>query len=300
MNRRRFLTISASGLGVAVLPWRIGHAHGGIPSRVVIAGGALTEIAVALGIGEHLVGVDTTSLYPWNVVEPLPKIGYLRTLGAEGVLSLNPTLLLVSDQAGPPGILDQLRGTKLPVVVVPENFSSENVVDKIKAVAAALTVNGTDLADGVAADFATVKSALAKVVDCPKVLFILSAAGGRLMAAGSHTAAASMIELAGGRNAIDGYEGYKPLSGESAIAANPDFILVSTQTLESAGGKETLKALPMLAVLDAVKTDRLFVMEALYLLGFGPRTPYAVLDLARFIHPRQTLPTLPSRAWMKV
>lgn len=300
MNRRRFLTISASGLGAAVLPWRIGHAQGGIPSRVVIAGGALTEIAVALGIGEHLVGVDTTSLYPWNVVEPLPKIGYLRTLGAEGVLSLNPTLLLVSDQAGPPGILDQLRGTKLPVVVVPENFSSENVVDKIKAVAAALTVNGTDLADGVATDFATVKSALAKVVDRPKVLFILSAAGGRLMAAGSHTAAASMIELAGGRNAIDGYEGYKPLSGESAIVANPDFILVSTQTLESAGGKETLKALPMLAVLDAVKTDRLFVMEALYLLGFGPRTPYAVLDLARFIHPRQTLPTLPSRAWMKV
>lgn len=300
MNRRRFLVAAVSGLTATILPWRIVHAQGSIPKRVVIAGGALTEIAVALGIGEHLVGVDTTSLYPWNVVEPLPKIGYLRTLGAEGILSLDPTLLLVSDQAGPPGILDQIRATKLPVVVVPETFSPENVIAKIKAVAVALTVNETDLVEGVASDFAVVSKAIAKVTDRPKVLFILSAAGGRLMAAGSRTAAASMIELAGGRNAIEGYEGYKPLSGESAIAANPDFILVSTQTLESSGSKESLKGLPMLAVLDAIKSDRLFVMDTLYLLGFGPRTAHAVLDLARFIHPQQTLPTLPSRAWMKV
>jgi iron complex transport system substrate-binding protein len=89
-------------------------------ARLVVAGGALTEIVVALGAGSHIVGVDTTSLYPATLAERLPKIGYLRTLSAEGILSLNPSMLVVSDQAGPPGVLDQLRAVKLSLAIVPE------------------------------------------------------------------------------------------------------------------------------------------------------------------------------------
>ncbi|MEZ5647777.1 MAG: ABC transporter substrate-binding protein [Alphaproteobacteria bacterium] len=302
MNRRQFLEGARIGLGLgfsaSVLLWTQGYAQRAIPKRVVIAGGALTEIAVALGAGKNLVGVDTTSLYPPTVVDPLPKIGYLRTLGAEGILSLNPTLLLVSDQAGPPGILDQLRSLKVPMAVVPETFSVDNVRAKIIAVATALSINGKSMLDAVTADLTAVRSVINPIKDRPKVMFILSAAGGRLMVAGTHTAAASMIAFAGGRNAIEEYEGYKPLSNESAVASEPDFILMSGQTVESAGAIDTIKSLPAIASLSAAKAGRIAIMDTLYLLGFGPRIAHAALDLAKCIHPKIIPPFLPNRPWM--
>ena len=67
--------------------------------RVVSVGGDVTEIVYALAAGSLLVGVDTSSQYP-EAATSLPKVGYQRRLSAEGVLSLNPTLVLVSADAG--------------------------------------------------------------------------------------------------------------------------------------------------------------------------------------------------------
>src|SRR5690625_3207568 len=69
-------------------------------TRVVVAGGGLTEILYALGVEDHIVGVDTTSTWPPEVADK-PEVGYMRALSAEGVLSLSPTLLLTTDEAGP-------------------------------------------------------------------------------------------------------------------------------------------------------------------------------------------------------
>ncbi|MGG2475766.1 hemin ABC transporter substrate-binding protein, partial [Rhizobium sp. BR5] len=44
-----------------------------------------------------------------------------------------------------------------------------------------------------------------------RVLFVLSTAGGRIMAAGKDTEAAAIIEMAGGINAAQEISGYKPL-----------------------------------------------------------------------------------------
>jgi iron complex transport system substrate-binding protein len=63
------------------------------PSRLVAVGGAVTEIVYALGAGEHLVGVDTSSTYP-EAATTLPHVGYQRALSAEGVLSLRPSFVL--------------------------------------------------------------------------------------------------------------------------------------------------------------------------------------------------------------
>ncbi|MBP0575837.1 hypothetical protein J8J27_34470, partial [Mycobacterium tuberculosis] len=50
--------------------------------RIVSVGGAVTEIVVALGLGGELAAVDTTSQFPAAVVDPLPKVGYMRQLSA--------------------------------------------------------------------------------------------------------------------------------------------------------------------------------------------------------------------------
>ena len=53
-------------------------------TRIISAGGSITEILFALDLGDHLVGVDTSSLYPEEAIE-LPKVGYFRSMGAEGL-----------------------------------------------------------------------------------------------------------------------------------------------------------------------------------------------------------------------
>jgi iron complex transport system substrate-binding protein len=74
------------------------------PKRIVALGGEITEIVYQLGAAERLVGRDTTSTYPAEANE-LPDVGYFRQLGAEGVLSLQPDLVLATESAGPPEVL---------------------------------------------------------------------------------------------------------------------------------------------------------------------------------------------------
>ena len=68
--------------------------------RIVVAGGDLTEIVFALDAEDQLVGVDQTSTWPPQA-QDLPQIGYVRRLSAEGVLSLDPDLLIAAHDAGP-------------------------------------------------------------------------------------------------------------------------------------------------------------------------------------------------------
>src|SRR5690606_22723330 len=63
-------------------------------SRLVSIGGSLTEIVYELGVEGLLVARDQTALYPAAARE-LPDVGYARALAPEGVLSVNPTALLV-------------------------------------------------------------------------------------------------------------------------------------------------------------------------------------------------------------
>jgi iron complex transport system substrate-binding protein len=93
-----------------------------------------------------------------------------------------------------------------------------------------------------------------------------------------------MLRYAGAVNVLGGVEGYKPLTPEAAIAAAPDVILVTEQGLQAAGGIDGLLEAPGLAQTPAGRARRVVALEALLLLGFGPRLPQAVAALANALH----------------
>ena len=103
--------------------------------------------------------------------------------------------------------------------------------------------------------------------------------------AGAATAADAMITLAGGHNAVSGYENYRPLTAEAAVAAAPDVILTLDRGLASVGGVEKLLEQPGLSLTPAGKAKRVLAFDDLYLLGFGPRTGAALADLAKALAP---------------
>ncbi|HET9070044.1 MAG TPA: ABC transporter substrate-binding protein, partial [Amaricoccus sp.] len=258
--------------------------------RVLVLGGDLAEIAFGVGAGGEVVATDDTAMWPPEA-EALPKVGYLRRLSAEGILSLAPDLVLASPDAGPPAVIDQLRAAGLEIETGPAGTGFETVAPKIAFVGEALGrgPEAAALSGRVAAEMAAVEAALSPLAETPSVVFLISVGRGAPMAAGSGTAADAMIRLAHAKNAVEGFEGYKPLSAEAAIGLAPDAVLLPDHAVEAAGGAERALTLAGLGRTPAGRDNRVVVMDSLKLLGFGPRTPVAVAELARALHPDAVL-----------
>ena len=270
----------------------IGEAAGADGNRVVSVGSSITEIVYALGAGDRLIAVDSSSLHLPGARDH-PNVGYMRRLSAEPILAMKPTLLLTVEDAGPVTVLDQLRAAGANLVIIPDDPSPEGVIEKVSVIAGALDLEeeGQRLSDRLRQDLVRLGEALEDVERRPSVLFLLSIGRGAPLAAGRDTSAASIIELAGGRNAIDAFEGYKPLSPEAMVGAEPDFLLVTDRTLGLLGGAQDLLSRPEIAATPAGREARLITMNGPLLLGFGPRTPEAIRNLAMGLHPELSIPS---------
>ncbi|WP_199260321.1 heme/hemin ABC transporter substrate-binding protein [Paracoccus binzhouensis] len=268
--------------------------------RVLPLGGSVTEIIYALGEQDRLVGRDTTSNWPPEA-NTLPDVGYVRALSPEGVLSVSPDLIIAEEGAGPPEAVSVLKAAGLPYVTVAERHDAEGVLQKVDEIAEALGVpdKGRALHDRLAADLKAAASRAETVGEPKKVLFVLSLQGGRVMAGGTGTAADGIIRLAGAENAMQGIEGYKPVTDEAIIEAAPDVILMMQRggaeeapaPRDGAGGqlshgaaKATALAMPALAQTPAGRNGALVTMDGLKLLGFGPRTGEAAVELHDLIY----------------
>lgn len=246
--------------------------------RVVAAGGTVTEIVYALGQGHLLVGVDSSSLYP-EAATKLPQVGYVRALSAEGLLSLAPTLVLTTVDAGPPAVVTQVGSAGVRVETVPGGASWEAAEARITFVAQRLGVadRGRTLVEEFRRERTRAEALVQARTWSPRVLFIYSRGAGTLMVAGRGTEAQAIVSLAGGTNAITGYEGYRPLTPEALASARPDVVLLTTRGLEALGGVEGLRSVPGFQA--GAGSARVVALDDLLLLGFGPRLPEAVKTL---------------------
>ena len=289
MDRRRWLA-GAAALACGGAFAQVPVAAPAAPRRIVSVGGALTETLYALGAQADLVGVDTTSLYP-EVARALPSVGYARSLSAEGVLSLRPTLVVASEDAGPPAVLRQLEAASVPLVVLDGDHRFEGVLARTRRLAelSGRLDAGQVLAARLQQEWRATTERVTRLSATgkapPRVLFVLSHSIGQVRVAGRDTGADAMVRYAGGVNVFgDAFTGYKPLTPEAAIAAAPDVILGTDQGLLAAGGIDGLLRLPGLAQTPAGRARRVVSLEALLLIGFGPRLPQAVATLADGLH----------------
>jgi iron complex transport system substrate-binding protein len=188
---------------------------------------------------------------------------------------------LVIDGSGPPEALDVLAHDGVAYQTVPEGFYHECILTKVRAVGQALGVpdKSAALAAELDASLNAVEARTAALPARKKVLFILSTEGGKIQASGTDTAAHGIIELAGALNAVTDYSGYKALTEEAIIAANPDVILMMDRGGDHGGTDAELLAHPAIALTNAGNNHAIVRLDGAYLLGFGPRTASAVGEL---------------------
>jgi iron complex transport system substrate-binding protein len=264
-------------------------------SRIVSIGGAVTEILYGLGLEQRIVAVDATSHYPQQALREKPSVGYFRALSPEGVLGLNPSLILAIDGAGPKQAVSVLKSAGVGFVSVPDHFTGEGIIEKIRVIAAAVGVEkrGECLASAVAADLEVLARLRSGIGKPARALFVLSFVGDRAQVAGRVTAAEGIMRLSGATNAITEFEGYKAVSDEAIISAQPEAVL-AMQRASNPLDARTVFAHQAFALTPAAKRNAFVALNALYLLGFGPRTAQAARDVASALNPSLAKAEFPS------
>lgn len=283
----RLLGLPAMGaLAAAPLASAWAQSPAAKPPRIVSVSGSLTEIVYALGAEQQLVGTDTTSLYP-AAAQRTPKVGYMRQLSAEGLLSLRPDAVIGTTDAGPSVVMAQIHSAGVQVELVNTTHDWAELGRKVAAVGRATAQ--VEAARALQAQLEAQWAQTQKVVGqyrgrVPKVLFVLSH-GPSPQVAGAQTAAHAMLGFAGLRNAMaepggpSVFNGYRPMTSEALVNAAPDVIVTTTQGIEAIGGLDKFWTRPGLTLTPAYQRRALVAMDALLLIGFGPRLPQAVLEL---------------------
>lgn len=258
--------------------------------RIIALSGFLTEVLYALGYGDQIVGTDVTSVYPASAAQ-LPKLGHVTQLNAEAILALKPDLIFVEKaQLNSTSVLDQIKKAGIEIVPVHTSTTLDNALkttQQLKAKLAILDDTILELTEKIQKD--SLQLAALKTSNQPKVLFIYARGSGRLMVSGTNTSAAAIIEKAGGVNAIESFEDFKPLTPEALVEASPDVILMFTSGLTSLDGKAGLAKIPGINQTPAFQNNRIIAMDGHYLTSFGPRAGQAALELATQIHQKEQI-----------
>lgn len=251
------------------------------PKRIISLSSALSETVYMLGLGGNIVAVDVTSVSP-EKIKSLPKVSRNRSVSAEGIISYRPDVVLVPAGDLSRETMVQLKSVGIRVVPIKQEYSAEGALVFIRQVAAALGVKekGELLAKQTREK---INTAVKKVSDnkrkIPKVLFIYARGAGTMSVAGKGSHIDAIIRLAGGKNAIQEFNEFKPYTTEALVKANPDLILMFDFGLSSLGGKEEMLGMPGMALTNAGKNKKIVTMNGPLLVNFSTRLPQAIEEL---------------------
>jgi iron complex transport system substrate-binding protein len=257
-------------------------------SRILCIGGDVTEIAYALGAGGRIAAVDTTSQFPPQALKEKKSVGYMRALSSEGVISVGATVVLASERAGPPEVVKTLKASSVPYIEVPDEFSPEGLVKKIRLIARAIgsETEGDRIAQDVTAGFAALATLRGKIRRPVGVLFVLGVQNGRIMVGGKSTSADAVLELAGARNVAVGINGFRPVGDEAVLEMAPEVIVGMRRASDNDAHDLTqLFGLKGVQSTPAGAAKRIVLMDGAYLLQFGPRVTDAARDLMHALYP---------------
>jgi iron complex transport system substrate-binding protein len=255
--------------------------------------GSLAATVYGLGLGDHLVGRDTSTGFPAAAHLPLvTKSGH--ELSAEAILALHPTVLITDTTLGPWDVVLQIRNAGVPVVVVDSKRTLDTVDTLVDQVGGALGVvdEGKQLVKRLASEIRAERAQIASIIPAdaakrPRMLFLyVRGQAGVYYLFGKGSGADSLIDALGGVDIASeaGIAGFTPLNAEALAKTRPDVILMMTQGLKSVGGVDGALKLPGIAQTPAGQHRRIVDMSDSQVLSFGPLTAQVLDGMARAIY----------------
>jgi len=256
------------------------------PARIVSSAPTVTEILFALGAGERVVAVTDQCNYP-SEAKRLAKIGGYWTPSMEKALGVKPDLVIGS-RGNPPDFVSALRRSGCPVFTIDPKTLDDifAVIGQIARIIGEreagqrLVVGMRERLDAVAARVSDVPEE-----ERPTAFILLQVTP--VWTAGSGTFQDDAIRAAGARNVARQVKGFRAFSTESLVAADPDFLLLSTMQGDPQRMKREVVASPALRRLSAVQGDGIVLLEADPIMRAGPRIVEAVEAMVSAFYPKR-------------
>lgn len=261
--------------------------------RIVCLSKHLTEMVFALGKGHLLVGVDQSSSYPESAGN-ITKVGYHRALNAEGIIALNPDLVIHSNDIGPETVLPQIEKAGLKV----KAFGGANTIDSTRLLLKEL---GSFFGEERRADslINVFNQGLARAADTLKarnihdslkvmIIHFGQRNNNYFVMSGRNGVGDKMIRLSGCTPA----QGVREMSPEAVAIANPDVIIATDYGFDKMGSMDKFIAtVPGVALTNAGKNRRVVRFEEHDLIYFGPRSGDNIIKLIQDLHSAPLAPT---------
>jgi iron complex transport system substrate-binding protein len=252
------------------------------PQRIIPIFASNTEIVAALGLGDRVVGIESYTRYPKEILDR-PLVGGRLGFSVDAVVQLHPDFLIVTpSRQAANQLIDPMERLGIPIVVVLTRSVAEILLNiRLVAKIAAIVPHGEEVATALEARLTRVQQ---KVAGQPKptVIMITGQLGnGLMLVAREGTYTGDAIELAGGRFGLPGTIALAQVSPEAILQADPDVLLFAG----SQQGLKDLIAQPGWSGMRAVKSGRAREVARVELLIPGPRTFDGIEHLAAIFHP---------------
>lgn len=250
------------------------------PQRVVCLAPSLTEIVFAIGAGSQVVGVSTFTTWPPEAAA-LPKLGGHHDPHLEAIIALNPDHIITMGHI--PRVAENAARLNLPITELPTDTLPE-VLAAIRALGVLMhrVPEAEALASRIEDGLATLRAQTAGQPR-PRTLIVVGREPGAIRGVYSVSSNAflnTLLEIAGGDNAIQRDAPWPQLSIEEIVRASPELILEIAPGLPNPE-EERAKRLALwqreLPHLPAVRHGQLQVLTQEHLLLPGPR----LLDTAK-------------------
>lgn len=259
--------------------------------RIVCLSKHLTEMVFALGKGHNIVAVDLSSTYP-DSAKLLKTVGYHRALSPESIISMNPDLVIHSNDIGPDNVLPQITKAGLNI----KAFGGANTIDSAKLLLKELgKFFGeekkadsiiTKMSEGIAKAADSLKAQ--NITDSLKVMIIHFGLRNNnyFVMSGRNGVGDKMIRLAGCTPAKYDGKGAREMSAEAVALANPDIIIATDFGYDRMGNMDKfISSVPGVSLTNAGKNKRIVRFEEHDLIYFGPRTGDNIIKLINLLHP---------------
>jgi iron complex transport system substrate-binding protein len=274
------IELRSTGKGLAEGgPVWIGEPPAAPARRVVALAPSVTDVVLALGLGDRLVGV--TRLDDNREVAHLPRIGGYLDPNPEAVVGLQPDLVVWVTNGSAAGAVRKIaeiaRASRRPFPILALQIDGiADVLATPGAIAAALgeAARGEELARELAERVEAVRRRAAGRAPS-RVLFVV----GRepLIVAGRKSFAEELLRVCGARNVVEGDVPWPVYPLEKAVADDPDVVV-------DAAPQEAPEGIRRLAAIPAVRRGAVVRLADDDLIRPGPRMVRGLDALCRGIH----------------
>jgi iron complex transport system substrate-binding protein len=291
MKKNIFTALAFSVLIISCGRFGNKEADGTKDMRIVCLSKHLTEMVFALGKGHNIVAVDLSSTYP-DSAKLLKTVGYHRALSPESIISMNPDLVIHSNDIGPENVLPQITKAGLNI----KAFGGANTIDSARLLLKELGkfFGAEKMADSIVTKM---NEGIAKAADTLKALNIKDSLrimiihfglrnNNYFVMSGRNGVGDKMIRLAGCTPALYNGKGAREMSAEAVALANPDIIIATDFGYDRMGNMDKfISGVPGVSLTNAGKNKRIVRFEEHDLIYFGPRTGDNVIKLINLLHP---------------